>query len=352
MVTVSRIVSDFEATGILLRTIGPDVSVRRAAPADDCGPGDLVFVDKKDYLGPAVERRASAAVVDQKLEKLLPSSSETTFLISPNVRLAQARILQKYFDRDVRGRDHIHPSAVIDQSAQIAGSATIGPGVVIGARVRIGDRCVLMANVVVEEDAVIGDDTVLHPSVVVGARCELGRKVIVRAGTIIGSEGFGFAQDAERHNHRIPHLGRVVIEDRVVLGANCCIDRGTYQETRIGAGSILDNLCHVAHNVVVGRDCILTAMFCVAGSTKIGDRVMTSGQTGMIDHLEIASDTVFLHRAGVTQDVRDPGVYAGTPLQPMADYLKNTAAARQGAELRSRVRELEKKVLELHPPEK
>jgi UDP-3-O-[3-hydroxymyristoyl] glucosamine N-acyltransferase len=129
----------------------------------------------------------------------------------------------------------------------------------------------------------------------------------------------------------------VVIEDRVRLGANCCIDRAAYKTTRIGAGTKLDNLCHVAHNVQIGEDCLLTSMLCVAGSSIIGNRVVTSGQTGILDHVKVCDDAVLVHRAGVTKDLDTPGVYAGLPLQPLADYLKNMAILKNLSELKKKL---------------
>ncbi|MCW8920902.1 MAG: UDP-3-O-(3-hydroxymyristoyl)glucosamine N-acyltransferase, partial [Sedimenticola sp.] len=124
----------------------------------------------------------------------------------------------------------------------------------------------------------------------------------------------------------------------------CCIDRATYAETRIGAGTKLDNLSHIAHNVQIGQDCLLTAGFIVAGSTTIGDRVIASGQTGVLDHLEICNDVVLLHRAGVTKSIDKPGAYAGLPVQPLPEYMKNTALMKRLSELRKQVQQLEKRL--------
>ncbi len=153
-------------------------------------------------------------------------------------------------------------------------------------------------------------------------------------------------RDEKGRNHRIPQLGRVVVEDWVSIGAACCIDRGTYGETRIGAGTKLDNFCHIAHNVEIGRDCLLTAGFIVAGSTKIGDRVIASGQAGVLDHLEICDDVVLVRRAGVVEDIDQPGTYAGLPAEPLSSYMKNRAVLMKLSDLRKRVRQLEKKLSE------
>jgi UDP-3-O-[3-hydroxymyristoyl] glucosamine N-acyltransferase len=337
--TTARLLEDFKATGLLVDRAGPDAIIERVAPADTCGPGDLVFVDAADYLQPIVERMPAAVVTNPDFAAKLSGFAVVT---AKNVRLAQTHILQRYFDRDLRseGWPRIHPSAVIHETASIPESVTVGPNAVIGARVRLGPRCVVLGGAVVERDAAIGEDTVVHPNAVIGWGCEIGRRCIIKAGAVIGSEGFGFAQDEKRHNHRVPQLGRVVVEDEVVVGAACCIDRATFRETRVGAGTILDNLCHIAHNVKIGEDCILTAMLCVAGSTTLGKRVVASGMTGILDHLTICDDVVLVHRAGVANDIKQPDAYAGSPVQPIKDYMKNQAIARHLTDLRAEVKEL------------
>ncbi|MEK7358716.1 MAG: UDP-3-O-(3-hydroxymyristoyl)glucosamine N-acyltransferase, partial [Bdellovibrionota bacterium] len=229
-------------------------------------------------------------------------------------------------------------------TAEIGAGTVIEPRVVIAAGVKIGKNCRIMTGAVIENDTTIGDGSMIHPQVVVGYGSKLGREVVIEAGSVIGSAGFGFAQDQKRKSHTIPQTGIVVLEDRVRVGANCCIDRATYHETRIGAGTKLDNLCHVAHNVQIGEDCLLTAMFCVAGSTTIGNRVMASGQTGIIDHMNVCDDAVLLHRAGVTKDVEKPGAYAGLPVQPLTDYMKNVAAMKSASEIRTRLIHVEKRL--------
>jgi UDP-3-O-[3-hydroxymyristoyl] glucosamine N-acyltransferase len=350
---VSEIFETFSKNGILTEMAGQDVQINRAAAADDCRPGDLVFVEEQAYVKLLLEKRASAVVISPKLVAQMGDTRQITTLTSPNVKLARALICQKFFDRDLRETNgpSIHLSAVIHESVELPRNAVIGPCAVVGPRVRLGDHSVLMSNVVVEEDAVIGEHTVLHPGVVVGHGCRIGRNVIIRSGTIIGSEGFGFAQDENRRHHRIPQFGNVVIEDRAVIGANCCIDRGAFHDTRIAAGTIMDNLCHIAHNVEIGEDCILISMTSIAGSTRLGKRVITSGQTGILDHIDVAEDTVLLHRAGVMSDIKKPGMYGGAPIQPLKDYMKNQAVVRHLTDMRATILELKKKVAALESRE-
>ncbi len=341
--------NQFQPSGILESFEGPDTEVRRIMPVEAAEPGDLVFADRKEFVEEAKKRRASAVVTTKEFQASF-AGTECSVLVSANVSLAQAKLRQAYADRDVRDSEwgRLHRNAVIHETVRVPESCVIAPGVVIGKNVKLGENSVIMANTVIEHDAVIGANTVIHPNVVVGYGCIIGDEVILKSGCIIGSDGFGFAQDAKRKHHRIPQTGTVRIGDRCVIGANNTIDRAAYGETIIKPGCIFDNLCHVAHNVVMGEDCIVVAMTGIAGSTKIGDRVIFSGQTGVLDHLNIASDAILLHRAGVTQDVEAAGVYAGgPPLQPLTDFLKNGAVFKKLVDLKKKVSALEKKLEQL-----
>ncbi|MGZ8249408.1 MAG: UDP-3-O-(3-hydroxymyristoyl)glucosamine N-acyltransferase, partial [Methylomagnum sp.] len=159
-----------------------------------------------------------------------------------------------------------------------------------------------------------------------------------------------FAQDEKRHNYRIPHSGKVIVEDRVVIGANTNIDRAAYGATVIHNGVVIDGLCHIAHNVEIGEDCILCAHTGISGSTKFGKRVIASGQTGALDHITVADDVVLLHRAGLHNSIKQPGLYAGGPAQPLKEYLKNIAVLPRLHDMWTRLRALEKKLAELAKP--
>ncbi|MHC4106971.1 MAG: UDP-3-O-(3-hydroxymyristoyl)glucosamine N-acyltransferase [Planctomycetota bacterium] len=348
-IQASTLFEEFRPSGLLQEMAGDDAVIERVSAADQCSSKDLVFVDREAFVKPVLESGAAAVITDPGLAPAFAGAPRMAVMTAPNVKLARALVTQRFFDRDLRpeGTSRIDPSAVIADSAEVADSARIGANVCLGPEASVGEDTVILANAVVEERAVIGDRTVIHPGVVVGFECEVGSDVIIRAGTIIGSEGFGFAQDAKRRSHRIPQMGKVVIGDRVVIGANCCLDRGTHGVTRIGTGTVMDNLCHIAHNVEVGENCILTAMLCVAGSTKIGNRVMTSGQVGIIDHRTIADDVALVHRAGVVNDVKTPGPYAGVPLMPLKDHLKSQASIRRLARMRDTIKQLEERIAAL-----
>ncbi len=343
------VATEMKKRGLVLEIIGdPNVFFTGLSAMETAKQGDLVFIDKKEYFALIEEKKPSIVVTSKSLFAQIDGRvNGFTFLVAAHVPLAHALIKQHYADRDFAKAgwsDRIHASSIIHESCEIASSAVIEPRVVIGARVKIGENTRIMAGVVIEHDVVIGARTLLHPACVIGYRSQIGNDVVIGSGTVVGSEGYGFAQDSARKSFPIPQTGIVVIEDRVRLGANCCIDRATYRETRIGSGSKLDNLCHIAHNVEIGQDCLLTSMLCVAGSTKIGNRVMSSGQTGIADHVSVCDDAVLLHRAGVTKDIEKPGAYAGLPTQPLADYMKNSAVMRNGVELRRRISELEERL--------
>jgi UDP-3-O-[3-hydroxymyristoyl] glucosamine N-acyltransferase len=343
--TAAEILSAFAPQGLIKEMVGRDQPILRIAAVEDCGPGDLVFVDKAEYATAAAQRRPAVVVTSSKLKTLLAGCNNLTLLLTPNVNLAQALIKQRYAGRqyEAAGWPRIHPSAVIHDTAVLPATAVVEPRAVIGRNVRLGERTRIMAGAVIEHDAQVGSDTVVHPNAVIGYGCIVGNEAVIGAGAVIGSEGYGFAQDEAGRSHPIPQTGNVVLGDRVRVGANCCIDRAAYRTTRIGAGTKLDNLCHIAHNVQIGEDCLLTAMFCVAGSTTLGNRIMASGQTGILDHLKICDGVVLVHRAGVSADIEQPGVYAGLPVQPLKEYLRNTAVVRMLADLRQRLLRLERR---------
>ena len=348
----SEILQRFKGQGLILDCIGPDNVISRFAPIDECAAGDLVFIDNAKYLPLVLERKPAAVITNETIAAELREEAGLAILLTKNIRLATALVKQAYDDRDFYHTEwpRIHPSSVIHPSVHIPDNAVIGPGVVIGANVELGDRAVLMANAVIENNARIGQGTVVHPGCVVSHGCEIGADVMLKAGCVIGSEGFGFAQDEKRRNYRIPHTGKVIIEDRVVIGANTTIDRATYGATIIRSGVIIDALCHIGHNVELGEDCILCAHTGISGSSRFGQRVIASGQTGVLDHVTVASDSVLLHRAGINRSLKEPGMYAGGPAQPLQQYLKNIAIMPKLAEMWSRLKKLEKKVAELTGP--
>jgi UDP-3-O-[3-hydroxymyristoyl] glucosamine N-acyltransferase len=333
---LSEIGQLLEQNDLLIERLGNDITLDAISPAERPITGTLVCIDSPENVTCVAEAAPGAF-------------SGLSTIVSSNVKLSHAIVRAAFFDYDLRASEWgvLHPSAVVHDSVGVPSNVMIGPGVIVGRDVQLGENCALLANAVIEHDVVIGDDTVVHAGVFIGHGCQIGKRVILKPGCVIGAEGFGFVQDDNKKSHRIPQRGNVVIEDNVVVGANCTIDRATYSETRISAGCKLDALCHIGHNVFLDEDCIIVAQTGIAGSTRFGKRVIATGQTGTLDHKTVTDDVILVHRCGVTEDITEPGVYATTPPQPFRDYRRNIATYRKLYELRQRLQNLEKKIAKL-----
>ena len=333
---------------VISECLGEDKEITGFAATDNFQPGDLIFCDDKTLIGDINDGNPTAVVTTSDLAEKI-TNNRIGILVSEDVKLAHAFIRQRYDDIDLHQSEwpRIHPSAVVHDTTLIPESVTIGPGVVIGRNVQLGERIVIEANSVIEEGVVIGEDSVIHARVFIGRNCRIGNRVRLKPGCVIGADGFGFARDQDKHFHRIPQKGIVVIEDDVVVSSNSTIDRATYSETRIARGTKIDALCHVAHNVFLDEDCVLVAQTGIAGSSRFGKRVLASGQTGVIDHITVTDDVMLVHRCGIPEDILEPGMYAGGPAQPFQQYRRNISAFKKLSELRQRIRQLEKRIKEL-----
>lgn len=310
------------------------------APADRARAGELTFAENATYFAAAEQSQAAAILVDG------PFVSASKVLIRVlNTRVALARVLPVFFPPE----EHpcgIHPSAVIAGSARIDPTAHIGPHCVLGARVRLGARSVLMGGNDLREDCQLGDDVCLFPNVTLYRQTQLGHRVTIHAGTVIGSDGFGYVLDDGRHR-KVLQLGNVVVHDDVEIGSNTAIDRGTLGSTVIGVGTKIDNLVHVAHNVVMGRHCLIMGQVGVAGSTHLGDYVVVASQSGIADHLQVGNQAVIGAKSGVMRDIPDGGRVLGTPAAPDRQAKRQMIAMQQLPELLHRLRDLEKQVVQL-----
>jgi UDP-3-O-[3-hydroxymyristoyl] glucosamine N-acyltransferase len=215
----------------------------------------------------------------------------------------------------------VHPSAVIDPSAQIGEGASIGAHCVVEKNARVGAGTVLYPNCFIGANAVVGKDCLFYPGVVLRENCEAGDRVIIHPNSVIGADGFGYIQQEGRHE-KIPQLGRVVLENDVEIGALTAIDRATLAETRIGAGTKIDNQVQIAHNVRTGKGCIIVAQAGIAGSSTLGDGVVIAGQVGVVDHVKIGSYSVITAGSGVMSDLPEKSVVFGVPARPHMQALK------------------------------
>ncbi len=316
------------------------VTLTGFAAAEHARPGDLTFAEKETYFAAAEQSQASAILVSGAF------TSATKVLIRvPNARVAVARLLPVFFppDQFVPG---IHPGATIAASATVDPTAHIGLNCVIGARVKIGARSVLQGGNHVGRDCQIGDDVCLFPNVVIYPQCKIGNRVSIHAGTVIGSDGYGYVFDEGQHRKML-QVGHVIIHDDVEIGANAAIDRGALGATVIGQGTKIDNLVHVAHNVVMGRHCLVMGQSGFAGSTQLGDYCVIASQSGIAGHLKLGNQATVGAKSGVMRDIPDKGTVLGIPAAPDKQAKRQMIALTQLPELIRRTRELEKEVAEL-----
>ena len=346
--TATQIFQEASEQDALFDLLGnADTIVQQLAPYESGTKGDMVFAPNQTAFETAFKNGASLIVIPKKVQ--LPKDealANIAVIRSHNVGVSHARLKQKYGEHDYgeSGWPSIHPSAIIHESVVIPKGTRIGPNVVIEKNVTLGVDCFLMTNVVIEHGATIGDRVTIHPGTIVGWECSIGNDCLLLSNSVIGGEGFGYAQDQHFNHHRIPHTGKVVIGNRVTIGCVNTIDRGTYGATTIGNGCIFDNLCHVAHNVTIGENCIIISGFLCAGSSVLGNRVVASGGTMIKDHVTICDNTYLLHRAGVIKNITKPGMYAGSPVLPMMDYVKSNAIYAELGALRKTVLDLVKRL--------
>jgi UDP-3-O-[3-hydroxymyristoyl] glucosamine N-acyltransferase len=240
----------------------------------------------------------------------------------------------------------IHPTAVIGERVSLGARCRIGAYVVVGDDCRLGDDVVLHPHVVLGAEVAVGAGSVLYPQVSVRERCTLGARVIIHNGAVIGSDGFGYATVDGVHR-KIPQIGGVILEDDVEIGANSAIDRARFSHTRIGAGSKLDNLVHIAHNVEVGPHALIMAQAGIAGSTRLGDHAILAGQIGIAGHLRLGNHVIVTAQSGVGKNLADGAVVRGSPAQENKTELAEQVARRKLPEALERLRRLEARLAAL-----
>ena len=301
-----------------------DRLLHRVAPLQIAGPEDVSFLDNKKYLPALADSRAGAVIVHPSLRTRVPAGCVALPTREPYLAWGAVTAL---FHPLPPVNPGVHPSACVDPSAVIDATAEIGPGVVIGARVEIGAGCRVGALCVISDGAVLGE----HCRI--GANCTishaiLGKRIVLLPGVRIGQDGFGFATTMTPTGPRhvgVPQLGRVLIEDDVEIGANTTIDRGSAQDTVIGAGTRIDNLVQIGHNVRIGRACVIIAQVGISGSTVLEDFVVLAGQVGVAGHLRIGRGARVAGQAGVISDLAGNADYMGMPAQPAKAFLRQVA---------------------------
>ncbi len=319
---------------------GDDLELTGAAPLEQAGPGELSFLRESRQAGQLKGCRAGVVLVPTDLPREAAAGTPVIRVASPYAALR--RVLELFYPVEPTSPG-IHPSAVVAPDARLDEGVSIGPLAVIEAGVRIGAGSVLGAGVFVGRESELGRECRVHPGVVVYAGTLIGARVEILANAVIGSDGFGHSRE-EGVYHKLPHVGRVVLEDDVLVGAGTTIDRATLGETRILAGTKLDNLIMVAHNCRIGPHSAVAAQAGFAGSTVVGEGVQIGGQSGFGGHLTVGDGAVVGAQSGVIGDVA-PGAYVwGLPARPHRETLEAMAGLARLPELRRRVKELEERL--------
>jgi UDP-3-O-[3-hydroxymyristoyl] glucosamine N-acyltransferase len=312
--------------------------IRGITPFDAAGIDDITLADSPKILKRVCETGAGAVIVPNTFQQEV----STSLIKSDNPRLAFAKIMHLCFPA-YRPSDNISHKASVGQNVSFGKEVCVGPLAVIQDNVTIGSRVVIHPHVVVGNGVVIGDDVIIYPNVSILDRCIIGNRVVIHAGTVIGSDGFGFVPDGEKH-YKIPQLGIVQIDDDVEIGACNTIDRATFGKTCIKSGVKTDNHVHIAHNVVIGENTLIVAQVGIAGSATIGKSVILAGQSGIAGHISIGDYSTVGPQAGVSRSVPEGQVVSGTPEMPHKLWLRVSQMIPRLPELKRKINDIEKRL--------
>jgi UDP-3-O-[3-hydroxymyristoyl] glucosamine N-acyltransferase len=318
-----------------------DVDITGVAGIEAAEPGQITFLANAKYQGALARTRASAVIAREEYQ-----SAPCPVLRTSDPYLAFARAVG-LFAPEWRPAPGVHGLAAIATSAAIGAGVSIGAFVSVGENVRVGARTVLFPNVTIGPGAVIGDDCVIHSNVAIRERVTIGHRVVLQNGVVVGGDGYGFVRRGDGTHEKIPQVAAVIIEDDVELGANTTVDRPAVGETRIKAGTKIDNLVMIGHGVSVGRNVLMAAQVGVAGSTEIGDDAIFGGQVGIGGHLSIGRGTIAVGQSGITNSVPDGSLLAGYPAIDNREWRRSSVIFRRLPELKKRIEELEARVAEL-----
>ena len=322
------------------------VIVTDLAKIEEGKEGTLSFLSNPKYEEFIYTTKSSICIVNKDFIPVKPLPLSLTLIKVENSYTCFAQLLELY-DNLNKKEPKIEQPSFIDNSAVIGSDLYLGAFAYIGKNVEIGNKVVIYPNVYLGDNVKIGSNTVLHPGVSIYFGCKIGENCIIHAGTVVGSDGFGFAPNSEGVFQKIPQIGNVIIENNVEIGSNCAIDRATMGSTFIREGVKIDNLCQIAHNVDIGENSALAALVAVAGSAKIGKRVMIGGQAAINGHLSIADDTKIVGQSGVVKTVKEAVTLMGTPAIPLNDFKKSSVGFRKLPFILSKLEELEKKIKDL-----
>jgi UDP-3-O-[3-hydroxymyristoyl] glucosamine N-acyltransferase len=318
-----------------------EIDIVRVATIQDAQPGDLTFLANPKYESALATTLASAVVLKDDVP-----APPCAALRTPDPYLAFARAVG-LFAPALRPAPGVHALAAIAAGVRLGRDVSIGPFVAVGEGATIGDNTVIYPNVTIGAEAHIGDDCVIHSNVAVRERVAIGNRVVLQNGVVVGGDGYGFVRRGDGTHEKIPQVATVVIEDDVELGANTTVDRPAVGETRIQAGTKIDNLVQVGHGVRIGRNVLMAAQVGIAGSTEIEDDVIFGGQVGVGGHLSIGRGAVAVGQSGVTNSLAAGAMVAGYPAIDSREWRKASVIFRRLPELKKRIEELEARLADL-----
>lgn len=318
----------------------PNTTVNSFGKIEEAKEGQLSFLANPKYEDYLYSTKASVIIVNENFEAKQPVNA--TLIRVPDAYTAFATLLSKYQEIKQQQLSGIQQPVYIASTASYGNNVFIGAFAYLGENVVVGNNTKIYPNVYVGDNVTLGENSILHPGVKIYHDCKVGNNVIIHAGTVIGSDGFGFAPQADGSFIKVPQIGNVVIEDNVEIGSNTTIDRATIGSTLIKSGAKLDNLIQIAHNVEVGNSTVIAAQAGISGSTKIGNGVMIGGQAGLAGHLHVADGSKINAQAGLGKSLKTPNTaVTGSPAYEYNKAIRSQSMARNLPELEKRVKELE-----------
>ncbi|MBI4309891.1 MAG: UDP-3-O-(3-hydroxymyristoyl)glucosamine N-acyltransferase [Candidatus Omnitrophica bacterium] len=304
--------------------------------------GDLTFLANPKYSPQAETTQASAIIIPRQMT--LPGKF---FIRVDNTSLAFTQVLNRFIERLPNHHPKgIHPTAIIAPDVKIGKGVAVGAYTVIESGSSIGEYSVIYGHCYIGHGARVGSNSLIYPQVVVREGVLIGQRAIVHSGTVIGCDGYGYVTVEGRHV-KIPQLGTVVIEDDVEIGANVTIDRARFDKTVIGEGTKIDNLVHIAHNVTVGKHCLIVAQVGISGSSRIGNYVILAGQVGVVGHLSIGDGAVVAAQSGVSKSIKAGEQVFGSPAQPIKEAFRTNAHVQRLSHYAATIKDLKKRIEEL-----
>ncbi len=315
----------------------PELIIQRVRPFEDAAEGDITYAAEARYLEKIASTRASAVIV----QELIPAAGKSLLRVS-NPKLTFARVLRLLSVKPFQATG-ISPRASIGEDCEIVPEVSIREFASVGDRVRIEDQVTIGAACIIGEGCRIGAGTTLHAGVTLYPGVSLGERVILHSGCVVGADGFGYVGHSGGH-FKIEQTGTVVIENDVEIGANSCIDRGTFGATLIGSGSKLDNLVHVGHNCLIGKHSIIVGCVGISGSVQVGDHCLIAGQAGISHHIKIGDHVTIMQKTAVTKNVPSGSVVSGLHCRDHREQLRAEAMIRRLPEVFREWRGLKKRL--------